>query len=338
VRNIDFLLQIFQLPIKSTHHENQEETLKAQRAKSFTLIELLVVLAILAVLISLLGPSLSKTVKMAERVECGSNKRQVGAALYLYVEDFNGLFPNVKTGDANHQRGYYKMQALPHYLGAPTDSWHYSDPEKVDWMESSVLDCPTGMREFREDNTRAANRTPTFSWNFSMSSYGPNGGGVAQNSLDIQRPDHFGMMFCGRPGYGNNGPFKPHEKTPNSWDYLTSPGYHNTVSLLHEAAYSSRVFTRPDRSYGFYASGKEVVMMGDYSVRTMELFDFDFGYGTGPHTRWSENSGVGATYNGRFGYRRRSHPGQLMHTTLGNYEPNNTTEAAAIFWSAGITR
>lgn len=114
-----FLLQFFQLPIKSTHHENQEETLKAQRTKSFTLIELLVVLAILAVLISLLGPSLSKTVKMAERVECGSNKRQVGAALYLYVEDFNGLFPNVKTGDANQQRGYYKMQALPHYLGLP---------------------------------------------------------------------------------------------------------------------------------------------------------------------------------------------------------------------------
>jgi len=60
----------------------------------FTLVELLVVIAIIAVLISVLLPSLNKARRQAEAVQCASNMRQVGLALLMYADQNEGwLFP-----------------------------------------------------------------------------------------------------------------------------------------------------------------------------------------------------------------------------------------------------
>ncbi len=64
-----------------------------RKRKSFTLIELLVVVAIIAVLISILLPGLSKAREMARRARCMANQRQIGMGYHLYAQDHNDLGP-----------------------------------------------------------------------------------------------------------------------------------------------------------------------------------------------------------------------------------------------------
>jgi prepilin-type N-terminal cleavage/methylation domain-containing protein/prepilin-type processing-associated H-X9-DG protein len=58
---------------------------------SFTLIELLVVVAIIAVLIALLLPSLKSARDVAKRVVCASQMRQYGMATQMYLYQYNQI-------------------------------------------------------------------------------------------------------------------------------------------------------------------------------------------------------------------------------------------------------
>lgn len=61
--------------------------------RGFTLIELLAAIAIIAVLVSLLLPSLAKGRAAAQHVSCLSNLHQIGLAIQMYAEDFEGRIP-----------------------------------------------------------------------------------------------------------------------------------------------------------------------------------------------------------------------------------------------------
>ena len=58
----------------------------------FTLIELLVVVAIIALLMSILMPSLHRARKQARAVACLSNLKQWGYIWHMYTEDSSGKF------------------------------------------------------------------------------------------------------------------------------------------------------------------------------------------------------------------------------------------------------
>ena len=63
------------------------------QCKAFTLVELLVVIGIIAVLIGILLPALSKARKQAQLTVCMSNQKQLVAALLMYCGDNKGAFP-----------------------------------------------------------------------------------------------------------------------------------------------------------------------------------------------------------------------------------------------------
>jgi len=91
--------------------------LGTRKTKGFTLVELLVVIGIIALLISILLPSLNRAREQANRVKCASNLRQIGQGLQMYANENKGNFP----------RTYFKVGA-----GLTLDNTGYKDPNSFD--------------------------------------------------------------------------------------------------------------------------------------------------------------------------------------------------------------
>ncbi len=66
---------------------------RSRASRAFTLIEVLVVVAVIALLVSILLPSLNKARAQARSVVCASNLRQMGYAGLFYQEKYNGYPP-----------------------------------------------------------------------------------------------------------------------------------------------------------------------------------------------------------------------------------------------------
>ena len=102
------------------------------RERAFTLVELLVVIGILAALIALLLPALSKARVTAQRTACGANMKQVAMALQLYLLENRGNQPLYacrplgqgsaagKPCGVQTYKDYLYPVALSPYLGVPT--------------------------------------------------------------------------------------------------------------------------------------------------------------------------------------------------------------------------
>ncbi len=108
-----------------------DRTMAARRCKrfGFTLIELLVVIAIIALLVSILVPSLKSVKELARRVICLSNMRSIGTGYHMYDADYDAVPPYSMSGSYAPnlwalwswilvEAKYLPGQALPHFDGA----------------------------------------------------------------------------------------------------------------------------------------------------------------------------------------------------------------------------
>jgi prepilin-type N-terminal cleavage/methylation domain-containing protein len=71
--------------------ERKDDAMRTKRA--FTLIELLVVISIIALLMGILLPALSRARELAKRAVCGSNVKQIGVAIFSYIGDYDDKLP-----------------------------------------------------------------------------------------------------------------------------------------------------------------------------------------------------------------------------------------------------
>ena len=91
--------------------------IRTRKNNAFTLIELLVVIAIIALLLSILMPSLTKAKELAKRAVCTSNMHQWAIAMQSYTMDNNDKYPerywnNNGTITFYHNAPYYYYMNL----------------------------------------------------------------------------------------------------------------------------------------------------------------------------------------------------------------------------------
>ncbi|GIK16386.1 MAG: hypothetical protein BroJett003_13500 [Planctomycetota bacterium] len=92
---------------------SSRRTKVATRAGGFTLIELLVVIAIIALLISILLPSLQNARNQAKRTKCGAHLRDISLASRTYASEDDGAW-----AIPIHGRQYSQNTQSPTFIGA----------------------------------------------------------------------------------------------------------------------------------------------------------------------------------------------------------------------------
>lgn len=106
----------------------------------FTLVELLVVISIIALLLSILMPSLSAARENAKRVVCRSNQKQISLIVNLYSADNNGSLPWMEEGDSNWKK------AVARFGVSGADSSRYYPIHTYFEDMTQILHCPSNTK------------------------------------------------------------------------------------------------------------------------------------------------------------------------------------------------
>ncbi len=123
------------------------------RRRGFTLVELLVVIGIIALLVSILLPTLGKAREYAKTVQCLSNFRQIGQAANLYAAQYKGYtvpgYAQVGqvvagNGQAPDAENYATVLVNGRFINAP----NVTSLADAGGKTNSAFFCPSGLDDF----------------------------------------------------------------------------------------------------------------------------------------------------------------------------------------------
>ena len=121
--------------------------MKARNRSGFTLVELLVVIGIIAILIAMLLPALSRAREQAKTVACQSNLRQIGIGAYLYAQAFQGYIVPATVLKPDHSQyidSWASILTAQRFLIAPRVIGANDRPSD----DPSIFRCPNGINDF----------------------------------------------------------------------------------------------------------------------------------------------------------------------------------------------
>jgi type II secretory pathway pseudopilin PulG len=176
----------------------------AKRRSASTLIELLVVIAIIALLISILLPSLKRSMDLASATMCQYHLREIGHGIMMYRYDNKGWLP---VSESKLPQGTQSVTAGVDVAGIGTIEEEIHENES--WFvklfptylqDPGILACPDDPYGFRITRARNRLREPAVA---DFASYGLNdfiltvNGGILAN-LDRHRPDRLSetILLC----------------------------------------------------------------------------------------------------------------------------------------------
>lgn len=107
----------------------------------FTLVELLVVIAVIAVLLAILLPSLRKVKALAKRVVCKSNLKQLALAWQVYLDDNDGYFYQGTNANVN----YGGWKGMVDFSPRPLNRCLNFAPVLETKNEAKVFCCPADV-------------------------------------------------------------------------------------------------------------------------------------------------------------------------------------------------
>ena len=202
------------------------------RRPGFTLVELLVVIGIIALLISILLPSLNKARGAAQKVACQSNIRQMGLAGTFYNNDNKGFFPQPDYGGL--AMGWDDpacwWNAIPDKLGfEPLGGggpfpWFQAGPTPSDAIP--VLRCPSANLSNDRGRTYAMNANLNqYYLAFPAAQAGSPWAGLQAKTLPVKY-----TLYRNQPMLGRDGSYWSVEDVPLYMDgWLTRDGFGNAI-------------------------------------------------------------------------------------------------------------
>lgn len=156
----------------------------------FTLVELLTVIAVIAILASLLLPSLSKAKNIVQASSCASNMKQLGLVFYQYSNDFDARMPIHKlTAEGNAWSRYTRELFTMGYLKESDPVKHYT---------AAIDICPANVLLQEKAGTTSIKVNGTANYN----GYYPNGNNqnIPVFIVRMQKPAACGMFDDGSKG------------------------------------------------------------------------------------------------------------------------------------------
>ncbi|MFO1501620.1 MAG: type II secretion system protein [Verrucomicrobiota bacterium] len=113
--------------------------------RGFSLVELLVVISIIALLVALLSPALTKTKARAKQLQCVHQLRQLGIGFHGFAHDHNSQFPMSVPTDAGGSQEFAENGRRA--TGEFFFSYRHFQALSNDLSSAKVLACPADTRK-----------------------------------------------------------------------------------------------------------------------------------------------------------------------------------------------